>query len=62
MDQNPQSTIDQLNARIEALEKRIEIFERMRVDEASGGGQVIVSAEGAVIRINSLTATGGQLP
>jgi hypothetical protein len=62
MDAQPQGTNEQLIARIEALEKRVEIFERMRVDEASGGGQLVVSAEGAVIRINGLTQSGGQLP
>lgn len=52
----------QMKQEIAELKNTVEVLSKMRVDEASGGGQLIVSDGSAVIRVNSLTASGGQLP
>lgn len=62
MPDDPKAEIAALTSRLQQVEERLALFEQLRVDEASGGGQLTVGKTGAVLRINALTESGQQLP
>lgn len=51
-----------LAARLAATERELAAWRRLTVDPASGGGQVSVGVDRVILRINSLTESGAQLP
>ncbi len=62
MPDDSKSEIAALAQRLSQCEERLAVFEALRVDEASGGGQLLLGKNGAVLRINALTEPGQQMP
>lgn len=62
MDPEVEQRLRSLELRLKQAEERVAILSRLRVDDASGGGQLVVSSNDAVLRVNALTDVGQQLP
>lgn len=62
MDPETSQRFAELEQRLAKAERRVEVLSRLRVDLASGGGQLTLSDSDAVLRIDQLTLSGQRLP